>query len=201
MLSFLCLLAPVHYFFTQTVLSAPHLATRNITSSQADILSRASSLITLHPLNITHPEEDAGIRYHVPNTQTTLYFHLGFLCDEEGIIHTILSARNYCEDQLERRGDNPLPRSQDPFREDLGYGAAIDVLSAKPDRRLTWGILKDAMDGLWDFLVIDGRFQESEFQIHHGALDLVGRGRITEAPVTGSERTVRKRKIHDSVFA
>ena len=45
------------------------------------------------------------------------------------------------------------------------------------------------------------RFQESEFEIYHGALDLVGRGRITDAPVTPSERKVRKRKISDSVFA
>ena len=48
---------------------------------------------------------------------------------------------------------------------------------------------------------MDDRFQESEFQIYHGALDLVGRGRITDAPVTGSERIVRKRKISNSVFA
>ena len=47
---------------------------------------------------------------------------------------------------------------------------------------------------------MDGRFQESEFQIYHGALDLVGRGRITDAPVTASERKVRMRKISGSVF-
>ena len=200
MLSFpsFCLRALVHYSLTQTVLSAPYLATRNITSSQVDIFSRASSLITLHPLNITHLED--GIRYHVPNTQTTLYFHLGFLCKEEGIRNTIISARIYCEEQLERKGDSPLPRSHDPFREDLGYGAAIDVFSVRPNHRLTWGILKDAMDGLWEFMVVDSRYQESEFHIYHGTLDLVGRGRITDAPVTASESKVRKRKINDSVF-
>ena len=196
----LCLLAHVHYSLTQPVLSAAYLATRNITGSQIDILSRASSLITLHPLNTTHPEEDSGIRYHVRNTQTTLYFHLGFLCEEEGIRNTIISARIYCEGQLEQRGDSPLPRSHDPFHEDLGYGAAIDVFSAKLNHRLTWGILKDVMDGLWEFLVVGNRFQESEFQIYHGALNLVGRGRITDAPVTPSQRKVRKRKISDSVF-
>ena len=43
------------------------------------------------------------------------------------------------------------------------------------------------------------RFQEAEFQIYHSALNLVGRGRITDAPVTPSQRKVRKRKISDSV--
>lgn len=190
------LLALVPYSFTQTVRSAPYLATRNITSNQLGIHNHASSLITLRPLNITHPDED-GIRYHVPNTQTTLYFHLGFACMEEGIRNTIISARIYCE---ERRGDDPLPTSHDHFREDLGYGAAIDIVSARPDHRLTWGMLKDTMDGLWEFLVVGGRFQESEFHIYHRALDLVGRGRITEAPVTPSERKVRKRKISDPLF-
>ena len=200
MLSFpsFCLLALLLYSLTQTVGSAPYLAIRNMTGSQVDILNRASSLITLRPLNITHPEEGSGIRYHVRNTQTTLYFHLGFPCKEEGIRNTIISARIYCEGELERRGDEPLPRSHDPFREDLGYGAAIDVFSARPDHRLTWGILKDTMDGLWEFLVVNGRSQESEFDIYHGALDLVGRGRITEAPVTRSERKIRGR---NSVFA
>ena len=189
MLSFLsfCLLALVHYSLTQSVLSAPYWATRNITSSHVDMRRRASSLITLHPLNNTHSEQGSGIRYHVPHTQTTLYFHLGFPCEEEGIRGTLISARSYCEGELERAGDIPLPKYHDPFREDLGYGAAIDVFSARPDHRLTWGTMKDAMDGLWEFLIVGGRYQESEFQIYHGALDLVGRGTITEAPLTGSE--------------
>ena len=197
MLSFpsFCLLALGLYSLTQTVLSAPNWATGNITSSQVDMRRRASSLITLHPLNmtlhplnITHSGQGSGIRYHVPNTQTTLCFHLGFPCEEEGIRSTLIGARFYCEGELERWGDTPLPRSHDPFREDLGYGAAIDVFSARPDHRLTWGTLKDAMDGLWEFLIVGGRYQESEFQIFHGASDLVGRGTITEAPpLTGSE--------------
>ena len=61
-------------------------------------------------------------------------------------------------------------------------GAAIDVVSARPDYRLTWVILRNAMEGLWEFLVVDGRYMECEFDIYHGALDLVGRGTIRDAP-------------------
>ena len=106
---------------------------------------------------------------------------------------TINSARTYCEQQLEQGGDRPLPRSEEPFYEDLGYGAAIDVVSSRPDYRLTWGILKDAMDGLWDFLVIEGRYVECEFDIYYGELDLVGRGTVKEAPET--QKTGNARRI------
>ena len=101
---------------------------------------------------------------------------------------TIIGARDYCEQQLEKHeGDKPLPQSQDPFQEDLGYGAAIDIVSTRPDHPLTWSILKDVMDGLWDFLVMEGHFLESEFHIYHAALDLVGSGTIREAPHRGDK--------------
>ena len=114
------------------------------------------------------------------------------------MLSTINSARNFCEQQLEHWGDGPLPRSEDPFHEDLGYGAAIDVVSSRPDYRLTWGILRDAMDGLWGFLVLEGRYVESEFDICYGGLDLVGRGTIREAPVMEISSQSRKREASDA---
>ena len=123
---------------------------------------------------------------------TTLYFYLGFPCKDAAIRNTVNGARTYCEQELEQRGDVPLPRSKDPFHEDLGYGAVINVVSSRPDHRLTWSILKDAMDGLWGFLVLEGRYVESEFDIYHGALDLVGRGTIREASEIGLARQSRK---------
>ena len=184
MLRFLSLphLVLVQYALVQTVLSAPYLAIRNITHSHLNILPDGPSAIRLSPLNITVLGFAPGISYHVPNTKTTLYFHLGFPCKDTGLQSTINSARTYCDQQLEHGGDRPLPRSEDPFHEDLGYGAAIDVVSSRPDHRLTWGILKDAMEGLWGFLVIGGRYVECEYDIYHGELDLVGRGTIKEAP-------------------
>ena len=107
--------------------------------------------------------------------------------------NTINSALAYCSQQLEQEGDGPLPRSEDPFHEDLGYGATINVVSARPDHRMTWGILKNAMDGLWNFLIVDGRHVECEFDICHSMWDLVGRGTIREAPETRPARQSRKR--------
>lgn len=182
-------LAFIQYMFVQTVLSAPYSTMRNFTSSHLNILADGPSN------NITVLVDDPGIRYHVPNTLTTLYFHLGFPCKSTGMRSTINSARDYCEQQLEQEGDVPLPRSEEPFHEDLGYGAAIEVASSRPDHRLTWSILEDAMNGLWDFLVIEDRSVESEFYIHHGALGLVGRGIIREAPKTGLARRTRKREL------
>ena len=187
-----CLLAFVQYTVARNVLSAPYLAAQNITSSQVNILRPSSPPITFRPLNITYLVESPGIIYHVPGTLTTLNFHLGFPCNEAGLHNTINSAHDYCEQELEQGGDDPLPRRQDPFHEDLGYGAAIDVVSTAPDRCLTWGILRDAMDGLWEFLVVEGRYVESEFLICHGALGLVGRGTIKEAPKTGFARQSEK---------
>lgn len=52
----------------------------------------------------------------------------------------------------------PLPQSEDPFDDDLGYGAAVHVVSTRPRHRLTWRILRGIMQGLWDVLVEQGRY-------------------------------------------
>ena len=189
----------IQYTLIQAVLSAPYLATSSLNNKNLDTPRQAPSPITIHPLNITYQVEESGIKYHVPNTLTTLYFHLGFPCKEAGMHNTINSALGYCEQQLEQEGDSPLPRSEDPFHEDLGFGAAIDVVSARPDHRMTWGILKNAMDGLREFLVEDGRYVECEFDICHSLWDLVGRGTIKEAPETEFARQSRKRAASDDV--
>lgn len=193
----LFLLACVQYTFTRTVLSSPYLASRDTTGNQLNLLRHFPLPITLHPLNITHIVKDSGIEYHVKDSLTTLFFHLGFPCKEAGMRKTIISARAYCEQELEQGGDDPLPRRQDPFQEDLGYGVAINVVSARPDHRLTWGILKDVMDGLWEFLIVEGRYVESEFKICHGSLNLVGRGTISETPKTGFGGESQKRESGD----
>ena len=135
---------------------------------------------------MTYLMEESGIRYYVPNTITTLYFHLGFPCKDEGIRSTVNSACTHCDQQLGQEGDGPLPRSEDAFYEDLGCGAAINVVSSRPGHRLTSGILKDAMNGLWELLVVEGRYMESKFNIYHGRCLT-----IREAPETGLLLPVR----------
>ena len=195
------ILAP--YALFRTVLSAPYITSRNVSSSPLDMVplstSSLSSSLVLHSLDSSHPLGDGAIRYHVPNSMTTLFFSLGFPCKDEGMIKTIIGARDYCEEHLKEKGDGPLFPDWVPFKEDLGYGTAITVFSTRPDRRLTWSTVKDAMDGLWTFLVVDGRFVESEFDIHHGPLGLVGRGTVEDAPETGLARQRRERGAINSL--
>ena len=58
----------------------------------------------------------------------------------------------------------PLPITEDPFNDDLGYGAAIHVVSTNVRNRLTWSILKDIMQGLWNFLVDANRYLVRELE-------------------------------------
>ena len=71
---------------------------------------------------------------------------------------------SYCKLQLQRSGDVPLSISEDPFDDDLGYGAAIHIVSTNVKSRLTWGILMAVLQGLWDFLVAANSFKESDLQ-------------------------------------
>ena len=76
---------------------------------------------------------------------------------------TLADGRNrYCELQIQHSGDVPLPATEDPFDDDLGYGAAICVVSTNVRYRLTWGILMGVLQGLWDFLVDANRYLVSE---------------------------------------
>lgn len=69
-----------------------------------------------------------------------------------------LPPTSYCELQIERSGDVILPPTEDPFDDDLGYGAAIHVVSTRPKHRITWGILRGIMQGLWGFLVMQEKY-------------------------------------------
>lgn len=108
--------------------------------------------------------------------------------------NTIKSARKWCELEIES-GGGPLPYNEEPFLEDLGYGAAIKVTSARPDHRLTWRILKEAMQGLWDYLILQGHPVEAEFDITHAVWNLVGRGTIGPASVELHLQEERKRGV------
>ncbi len=95
---------------------------------------------------------------------------------------SINAAREYCSQQIETGAKGVLPRSEDPFDENLGYGIAIIIVSARPDHRLTWSMLDDILRGMWIFLVVEGRYIEAMFDIVDARWDLVGRGLVE--PVT-----------------
>lgn len=135
--------------------------------------------LILPNLNITSVSQDEPHTYPVPDTPITLYFWLGFSLNATSMANTISSAYKYC-DLMAEQGGGALPYDEDPFLEDLGYGAEITAVSARPDLRLTWEILKCAMQGLWNYLIIGSHFMEAEFEIKLPEVEdmIIGRGSI-----------------------
>lgn len=184
-------------FFTSTTLSAPAKLdsfVQNLTSDGDLLLPLQYPPGGLPNSNLTSLGKEPGDKYHVPFTQTTLFFYLGFPMNRTSMANTIKSARKWCELEIES-GGGPLPYNEEPFLEDLGYGAAIKVTSARPDHRLTWRILKEAMQGLWDYLILQGHPVEAEFDITHAVWNLVGRGTIGPASVELHLQEERKRGV------
>lgn len=194
MAAFAFYLYPVYllqYLLFRGCLSAPtssYISTQNLTADERTLVPSLLSPNGLPPLNLTLSLQDGGIRYAVPNSQITMYFYLGFRIDELAMQHTIDAARNYCDLQIEMSGDGPLPQTEQPFHDDLGYGASIYVVAVKPRRPITWVLLKGIIQGLWDVLVVGGRYKEAEFHVFYANMGSVGRGTITEAPKAPTSR-------------
>lgn len=172
-------------------MSVPAIALRpvqNLSTNSLSVHSDVSSIGILTPLNLTSSLPDFDARYLVPDTEITIFFYLGFHMDETAMQDTINAAENYCNLQIQRSGDVPLPLTEDPFHDDLGYGAAIHVVSTKPRHRITWGILKGTVQGLWNFLVEESRYVEAEFHVSYAEIGFVGRGSITEAAKAPTSR-------------
>jgi hypothetical protein len=74
------------------------------------------------------PDKDAK-KFHVPHSQTTLYFDLGFDLDKAALIATIGAAQYFVYDHIQKGSQGPLDRAHDPFVENSGYGASIRITS------------------------------------------------------------------------
>ncbi|KAL2052772.1 hypothetical protein ABVK25_007012 [Lepraria finkii] len=155
-------------------------ATNKLTNSSYLQISTNLTIISL-PFE---PPADA-YKFKVPYTLTTLYLHLGFKLDTSAVTSTVGAAQDFVQDHVEEGSKGALDPSNDPFEEDLGYGAKIRVVSVRPDNRMTWEILQDTMQGLWNFLVVDRHHVEADFEITTWAFgeQLVGRGSIEASSV------------------
>lgn len=79
----------------------------------------------------------------------------------------IVSAMGFVQGILDHGGDGPLPQAKDPWI----YGPpdndfSVIVRSLHNQHELTWRIVETTLLGLWDFLYLNGRFQESLFNIY-----------------------------------
>ena len=124
-----------------------------------------------------------SIKFHVPDTSTTLYIHLGFPIDPYVLQETLSNVQTYCEWQINTGHKGLLPPNEDPFTMDSGWGAAVQVSSAQPNLRLTWIRLMEILDGLWDYLILKRHFFDVEFKVVDEELKvIVGRGTVETAP-------------------
>ena len=185
------ILAFIAFSFISTTLSAPTTSgalshdTTADTNLSLPVWDGSSNPFTL---NLTALRKEVRTKYDIPGTTTRLYFDLGFPINSTSMTNTIRSARHYCVQQIEAGSEGPLPLDEDPFLENLGWGAAVLVMSAQPDHRLTWQLLADTMEGLWNYLIIDKHFVEAEFEVTQRGLGVVGRGTVEAAPPFAQQR-------------
>ncbi len=168
-------------YLVPTIISAPTISkdpTSNL-GNEGNLALPVLSQPSLPPsINLTLLHKEDGEKYTVPGTLTTLEFYLGFPINAGSLTNTVRSARRYCDYHVDAGSRGPLPWDEDPFIEDLGWGARITIMSARPAHRITWKVLLETMRGLWDYLIQGGHFMEAEFDIMNGGWGLVGRGKI-----------------------
>ncbi len=128
----------------------------------------------------------------VPNTNIRLIFRLGPPMRPDVMQRVILSATGVVQTVLNNIGDGFLPQARDPFvHVPPEHDSTIFVCSrATPhaDQRLTWGNAGSALLGLWDFLYLNGIFQEAGFDIYDTTQDRhghIGYGAIITGQLSG----------------
>lgn len=142
-------------------------------------------------LNTTSPD-NAMIPYRVPNTPTTLKF--GLLqnpIQKANMGRTILRTQQALRAQIAstyQLRDLPLQPDDEPYKSDPYWtGCFLGVIAwppVKPPRfiieyHLTYGIVENVLQGLWEFLYRGDRFVEAAFEVIDDQWGLVGLGKVT----------------------
>ncbi|KAL8856956.1 MAG: hypothetical protein Q9178_006451 [Gyalolechia marmorata] len=138
---------------------------------------------------LTLPDD---IEYHVPHTSTTLFLSPFALPLPYSALRRITyDALAEVEDILDIAGDGILPGSKHQYQKSLSITTAHGILKVKvlvdstqlstaAHHLMSYGILRDALQGLLDFA--RGDRQKSKiniFRIKHGDLGVVGLGYFT----------------------
>lgn len=98
------------------------------------------------------------IDYPIPETSTKLIIRLTTRPIPEATVQGVIAASHSVADNLiEKVGDHTLPATAEPWLINPEEGAYILMLSRYP-QHLTFGIVRNAMQGLWDNLVGDEEF-------------------------------------------
>ena len=107
----------------QTVLfSNPRNPTYVQRPTDATIVNATSTLPTPpHPLE--------SYRYDIPATPITLLLWSGFQIDPAVLKDTIYLAQRYIKYSIDHGRTGPLPKAEDPFESDGGFGAVVSLTS------------------------------------------------------------------------
>lgn len=98
------------------------------------------------------------IDYPIPETTTKLIIRLTTRPIPEATVQGVIAASHSVADNLiEKVGDHTLPATAEPWLINPEEGAYVIALSRYP-QHLTFGIVRNAMQGLWDNLVGDEEF-------------------------------------------
>ncbi|KAL6718184.1 hypothetical protein ACLMJK_004272 [Lecanora helva] len=135
----------------------------------------------LQPSNLTA----RYISFPVPNTPITLRLvlfdrPLAKSSMEHAILQIQVKLRTYIRTHYQADKDVLFP-SDDPYTSDLSYQACYLAFTTWPpnrQKRLTYGMLDDALKGVWEFLYRGERFQTADFFIAHDEKGMVGYGRV-----------------------
>ena len=135
---------------------------------------------------------DAMIPYRVPNTPTTLKFVLYPNPIQKAnmgrtILRTQLALRAQIASTYQLR-DLPLQPDDEPYKSDPYWtGCFLGVIAWPPPQpprfiieyHLTYGVVENVLQGLWEFLYMGNRFVEAAFEVIDDHWGLVGLGKVT----------------------
>lgn len=110
------------------------------------------------------------VAYRIPNTLTTLLITPGRPVERRKARSFLLETIGDIIDKRNRLGKfRPLPNDGYDDKEDGLEFSAYSPPEVQRDRKLTWGILKDVVDGVFAVVINDENLErEINFSILHG---------------------------------
>jgi hypothetical protein len=145
-----------------------------------------------HDPHLIVPRRDRQQDYLVPNTLIRLHIVFGNPMNSGILQRTLETVWAHCTHQIASEGDGALPYDQDPFVFDF-FGADV-VVSSTISQHLTYGILRNVMQGLLHVLVAGNVNCDATFSIWDDNI-LVAEGSVGVEYVSQNESMVQHQRM------